>query len=83
VAASGLLLTVLLMAWALSFAPGMLSWARAFWPEQMVLLACLTWQTAGLNVLVVGLAIVGVCGRVLLLLGQAGSWLFGKSKPPA
>jgi hypothetical protein len=79
-AMSGLLLTVLLTAWVLSFAPGMLNWARAFWPEQLVLLACLTWQTVGLNALVVALAGLGVAGRGVLLVGQVVSWLFGKAK---
>jgi hypothetical protein len=74
-AASGLLLAVLLMSWVLSFAPGMFGWARTFWPEQMVLLACLGWQTVGLNGVVVLLAAVGVSGRVVVLAIQGVTWL--------
>jgi hypothetical protein len=80
VAVSGLLVTVLLMAWVLSFAPGMLNWARAFWPEQFVLLACLVWQTTGLTILVVLFAALGIGGRLLLLSLRTWSAMWNQTK---
>jgi hypothetical protein len=48
--------------------PSLGSWLRLFWPEQIALLACLVWQTFGLNLLLVFLILLGVCGRVVSLL---------------
>jgi hypothetical protein len=48
--------------------PSLGSWLRLFWPEQVALLACLVWQTFGLNLLLVFLILLGVCGRVVSLL---------------
>jgi hypothetical protein len=68
VAGSLLVLLLLLVAWLLSRSPGVLGWVRALWPEQMVLLGGLAWQTLGPNLLVVFLIALGVCGRVAALL---------------
>ena len=77
IAVTALLFAVLLTAWVLSFAPMILGWARTFWPEQLVLLACLGWQTVGLNGIVLLLAVLGVCGRMVVLTFQGLSWLLG------
>jgi len=47
---------------------GLRAWLRLFWPEQVVLLACIVWQAFGLNLLLVFLILLGVCGRVVFLL---------------
>ena len=66
-AASLLLLVVLLVAWIVSCFPEVLAWVRAFWPEQMALLGLLGWQTLGLNLVVVFVILLGVCARLIVL----------------
>jgi hypothetical protein len=79
-AASLLLLVVLLVAWVVAQFPDVLSWVRAFWPEQIALLGCIGWQAVGLNAVVVFLILVGVCSR-LIALGQAAVALVRRWKP--
>jgi hypothetical protein len=78
--AASLLLTVLLLAaWLLAYVPGVVPWLRAFWPEQVLLFGFLGWLTMGLNLLVLFVLALGVCGRVVLL-GRGGLALL---RPPA
>jgi hypothetical protein len=60
---------ILLMAVGLTaLFPALGNWLRLFWPEQVALLACLVWQAFGLNLLLVFLILLGVCGRTVSLL---------------
>jgi hypothetical protein len=61
--------------------PGLRSWLRLFWPEQVVLLACLVWQTFGLNLLLVFLILLGICGRLVTLLQSLARLI--RRNPPA
>jgi hypothetical protein len=59
--------------------PGLRSWMRLFWPEQLALLGCLIWQTFGPNLLLMFLIVLGVCGRVVSLVPWLARWL---RRPP-
>lgn len=79
-AASLLLLVLLLVAWIVSYFPGVLSWVRAFWPEQMALLGCIGWQTLGFNLVVAFLILLGLSARLIVLL-QGSLSLLRRWKP--
>jgi hypothetical protein len=66
-AASGQWLGMLTVLWVLSFLPYLLSRLRLFWPEQVALLAVVGWHLAGLTLVVLGLLIVAVGGRLIWL----------------
>jgi hypothetical protein len=51
--------------------PGVLTWLRRLWPEQLVLLAWLGWQALGFSLLGAVLIVVALCARIILL----GRWL--------
>jgi hypothetical protein len=55
------------------------SWLRALWPEQVMLLGGLGWQTTGPNLLVLFVLLLGVCGRLVLL----GRWVLTRLRRPA
>jgi hypothetical protein len=67
-AGSLLVVLLLLLTWLVSRSPALLGWVRMLWPEQMVLLGCLAWQTLGLNLVAVFLLVLGTCGRLVALL---------------
>jgi hypothetical protein len=78
-AGSLLVLLLVLLAWLLARSPGVLGWLRVLWPEQMVLLGCLAWQALGLNLVVVFLLALGICGRLVALLWWGAA--FFRRKP--
>jgi hypothetical protein len=65
---SAVWLIVLMMVGLAAQFNGLRAWLRLFWPEQVVLLACVVWQAFGLNLLLVFLILLGACGRVVFLL---------------
>jgi hypothetical protein len=65
--ASLLLAVLLLTVWALTYFPDVLGWVRAFWPEQVALLACVGWQTYGPALPLLVLIALGVTARLLFL----------------
>jgi hypothetical protein len=78
-AASLLLGALLLGTWLLSYVPGIVPWLRALWPEQVALLGGLGWLTTGLNLLVIFVLVLGVCGRLVLL----SRWVLAlRHRPP-
>ncbi|HXG11796.1 MAG TPA: hypothetical protein VNK04_18720 [Gemmataceae bacterium] len=81
-AASLLLLVLLVVAWVVAHFPGIFAWVRAFWPEQMALLGCIGWQTLGPNLVVVFLILLGVCARLVVLV-QAALALLRRWRPAA
>ncbi|MGE3807009.1 MAG: hypothetical protein AB7K24_20285 [Gemmataceae bacterium] len=52
--------------------PAAVAWQRRLWPEQMIVLGCLGWLALGPGWLFVFLVVLGVCGRLMLIL--AGTW---------
>jgi hypothetical protein len=74
-AISLLLLFALLAVWVLSYFPGAVPWVRSLWPEQVVLLGCLLWQSAGPHTSAAYLVLLGIGGRLLILAWKAlASW---------
>ena len=78
-AASLLLLVVLLVAWIVSL-PGGAGLGAGVRPEQMALLGLLGWQTLGLNLVVVFVILLGVCARLIALV-QVGVSLLRRWRP--
>jgi hypothetical protein len=66
-AATGLLVGLLLAVWILSSFPSFVSLTHLFWPEQVVLLGLFGYQTFGLTWLVLFLLALGVVARLLAL----------------
>jgi hypothetical protein len=60
--------------------PGLRSWLRLFWPEQVALLACIVWQAFGPNLLLVFLLLLGICGRLVALV-QILARLLRRNRP--
>jgi hypothetical protein len=69
----------LLVVWLLSRWPMAVVWSKAFWPEQVALLGYLGWQVGGPNLLFAFLCLLGVCGRLILLV----RWLAVALRRPA
>jgi hypothetical protein len=65
---SAVWLIILMMVGLAAQFEGLRAWLRLFWPEQVVLLACIVWQAFGLNLLLVFLILLGVCGRIVFIL---------------
>lgn len=76
---SVVLVVVLLAIGLLSQWSWAVSWAKAFWPEEAALLGYLGWHLAGPNVLFALLCLMGVSGRIILLIG----WLAATLRRPA
>jgi hypothetical protein len=69
--ATGQWLGFLLVAWLLAMAPALSAGVRRFWPEQVVLLGAAGWHLAGPTPLVLFLLLLGIFGRLLLLVRAA------------
>jgi hypothetical protein len=82
-AASLLLMAVLLVAWVLSGLPGVLPRLRALWPEQTALLGAVAWLLFGLTPVSAGLLLLGLTGRLVLLARQYWAWLGREAPSPA
>jgi hypothetical protein len=82
-AASGLLLAGLLLAWLLSSLPRLVAALQTTWPEQLVLLGWLVWRTPNLRDFpLAALVLMGLGGGARLFL--VGRWLVGlflRTKP--
>jgi hypothetical protein len=66
VAHSGQWLVALLVVWTVTLSGVLRRLARWLWPEAALLLGALGWQLAGPTVIVLFLAALGVCGRLVL-----------------
>lgn len=81
-ATSGLLLVLFLAAWVLAQLPGVRTWLRAFWPEQVAVLGCVGWLTFGPGLIFLCLIALGAGGR-LVFLGRWASALLRRRRPTA
>jgi hypothetical protein len=82
-AASGLLLAGLLLAWLMSSLPRLVAALQNTWPEQLVLLGWLVWRTPNLRDFpLAALFLMGLgAGARLFLLGRWVVGLFPRTKP--
>jgi hypothetical protein len=77
---SSLLLLVLVFGTLLvASSPGLLPRVYSLWPEELMTLGGLCWLVAGLNVLVLFLVALGLCGRLICL----GWWTLALLRRPA
>lgn len=79
---SALFGVLLLAVWGLSRYPPVRAWARLFWPEELVLLALVGWQTYGPAWPLALLAFCGIAARLWSLL-KAGVALLHRAAPAA
>src|SRR5262249_12682086 len=66
-----LLLVLVFAALGIASSPRLLPQVYALWPEELVALGVLGWLAGGLNVVVLFLVVLGVCGRLISL----GWWM--------
>jgi hypothetical protein len=64
---SGLLLLLVGLAWGLQYAPRVLAWVQALWPEQALGLGLVVYYLGGPLLAAAALAVIGGCARLFYL----------------